>query len=167
LLRAALKPKESTAIGNELDQTFQDFNGVVFRTAYRITGNAADAEDVLQTVFLRLLRRDAACGEITQTESYLRRAAIHCSLDLIRQRQREALKAAGAAPDPASTVDPELRESLKQALAELDPRPAEMFVLRYFEGYSNEEIAAQMGVSRLVVAVTLHRARRRLQKAIQ
>jgi len=167
LLRAALEPKDSTVIGNELEQTFQDYSGVVFRAAYRITGNAADAEDVLQNVFLRLLRRGAGAGEITQPESYLRRAAIHCALDLIRQRQREAVKAAGAALDSPSTVDPELRESLKQALAELEPRPAEMFVLRYFEGHSNEEIAAQMGVSRLVVAVTLHRARRRLQKAIQ
>jgi RNA polymerase sigma-70 factor, ECF subfamily len=48
---------------------FQTHNGLVFRTAYRITGNAADAEDVLQTVFLRMLRRDHAARALENQES--------------------------------------------------------------------------------------------------
>jgi DNA-directed RNA polymerase specialized sigma24 family protein len=46
---------------------------MVFRTAYRITGNAADAEDVLQTIFLRMLRQPTAGSVLAQEESYLRR----------------------------------------------------------------------------------------------
>jgi hypothetical protein len=47
----------------------------VFRTAYRVTGSAADAEDVLQTVFMRLLRRQYAAALIESAGGYLRRAA--------------------------------------------------------------------------------------------
>ena len=69
---------------------FEECHGLVFRTAYRITGNAADAEDVLQAVFLRLLRRDRSAEPLENPESYLRRAAINASLDVVRSRQETA-----------------------------------------------------------------------------
>jgi RNA polymerase sigma-70 factor, ECF subfamily len=148
-----------------VEQTFETHHGMVFRTAYRITGNAADAEDVLQTVFLRLLRRDPAAGDLLQPESYLRRAAINVSLDVVRSKQRnEELtddRAGPAAPDPA------LRDALRRALAKLDRRHAEMFVLRFLEGHSNGEIADMLGLSRFGVAVTLHRVRRKLQTEME
>jgi DNA-directed RNA polymerase specialized sigma24 family protein len=56
-LRSVLAEEPAIAIPDELDRTFRAYHGIVFRTAYRITGNVADAEDVLQSVFLRLLRR--------------------------------------------------------------------------------------------------------------
>src|SRR4029077_15447025 len=65
------------AIPDELEQSFREHHGLVFRTAYRITGNAGDAEDVLQTVFLRLLRRGPNSEALDNPESYLRRAAIN------------------------------------------------------------------------------------------
>src|SRR6266545_4585088 len=70
-----------------LEQMFRDHHSVVYRAAYRITGNASDAEDVLQTVFLRLLRREADLAAVENAESYLRRAAVNAALDLMRSRQ--------------------------------------------------------------------------------
>ena len=61
-------------IPNALAEMYRDHHTMVFRTAYRITGNAADAEDVLQTVFLRMVRRDDAADAIEHPENYLRRA---------------------------------------------------------------------------------------------
>lgn len=144
-----------------LAAVFEQHHGLIFRTAFRITGNAADAEDVLQTVFLRLLRQQQP--EMRQPESYLRRAAINVSLDLIRDRGEHAEL---PPQTPAPSASGELRQSLRQALAKLDPKHAEMFVLRYFEGHSNAEIATALGISSLLVAVTLHRTRARLQKSI-
>jgi len=140
----------------------------VFRTAYRITGNVADAEDVLQNVFLKLLRREATAEEIRKPESYLRRAAVNASLDLVRARtatgelEPERLRTSGSCTDLG-----ELRDSLRQALSKLPPRSAEMFALRFFEGHSNPEIARMLGVSQLAVAVTVHRARRKLQQELE
>ncbi|MGD0268453.1 MAG: sigma factor, partial [Candidatus Sulfotelmatobacter sp.] len=68
------------AIPDELGTIFRAHYGLVFRTAYRITGNAGDAEDVLQTVFLRMLRRGRGAEPLENPESYLRRAAINAAL---------------------------------------------------------------------------------------
>jgi RNA polymerase sigma factor (sigma-70 family) len=60
----------------------------------------------------------------------------------------------------------EQREVLRAAVARLHPTAAEMFVLRYFEGYDNAEVARMMETSEGTVAVTLHRTRTRLQKEL-
>src|ERR1700745_3319409 len=88
-LRSVLVEESAIAIPDELERAFQAHHGMVFRTAYRITGNASDAEDVLQTVFLRLLNRKASSGGVYSEQSYLRRAAIKASLDLLPIRQAD------------------------------------------------------------------------------
>src|SRR5712692_10448811 len=71
-----------------LEVMFQQHHDRVFRTAHRVTGSAADAEDVLQTVFLRLARGPELPGISTNPEAYITRAAINASLDLLRSRKR-------------------------------------------------------------------------------
>lgn len=151
----------------EFSRLFEEYHGMVFRTAYRITGNAADAEDVLQTIFLRLVRR--APGDVFESEeSYLRRAAVNASLDIIRAKQANTavpLSEATTAGSEANTSD--LRDCLRRAFARLTPRSAEVFALRHLEGLSNQQIARMLGISQVLVAVTLHRTRRQLQKEIR
>jgi RNA polymerase sigma factor (sigma-70 family) len=72
----------------ELEKLFQAHHSRVFRTAQRITGSAADAEDVLQNVFLRLVRGQEGYDLSQNPEAYLARAAINASLDLLRSRTR-------------------------------------------------------------------------------
>ncbi len=142
---------------------------MVFRTAYRITGNAADAEDILQTVFLRLLRREHR-PEMENQESYLRRAAVNAALDVVRAGRDtrnvplDGLSLPAGAPETESR---ELRGQLRKALARLQPREAEIFALRFFEDRSNQEIAQMLGISQVHVAVILHRTRRQLQNEIR
>ena len=144
---------------------------MIFRTAYRITGNAADAEDVLQTVFLRLLRQPANAETIDQEESYLRRSAVNASVDVIRKKQssrnvpiKEATTAAATQPSPEAG---RLKDCLRRALRTLTARAAEIFALRYFEDFSNQQIAGALDISQVLVAVSLHRSRRQLQKEIR
>ncbi|HLJ88201.1 MAG TPA: sigma-70 family RNA polymerase sigma factor [Candidatus Angelobacter sp.] len=153
----------------EFDQMFMDNKDLVFRAAYRITGNASDAEDVLQTVFLRLLRQDQP-PEIRHLRAYLHRAAVNAALDTLRMKkdaQNVPLEDSPALPEVATLsgrVPGELQDWLRQALAKLNPRWAEMFVLRFIEDYSNGEIARLMKTSAAVVAVVLHRTRAQLKK---
>jgi RNA polymerase sigma-70 factor, ECF subfamily len=151
----------------EFNRLFEQYHGLVFRTAYRITGNAADAEDVLQTIFLRMLRRDTN-AVLGNEEGYLRRAAVNASVDLIRARQTEQnLPLFEHAARSGESPPGEIRECLRRAFAGLSPRSAEMFALRYFEDFTNQQIARALNVSQVLVAVTLHRTRQQLQKEIR
>jgi RNA polymerase sigma-70 factor (ECF subfamily) len=160
----------------ELETLFQTHHGRVFRTAQRITGSAADAEDVLQTVFLRLVKGQEAYDLSRNPEAYLSRAAINASLDLLRSRTRtravtldeanaDTMAARTRSPE-ALHADQELQNLVREAVGRLGKTAGEMFVLRYYEGLDNKEIAGLMETSPLVVGVVLHRARTKLKKEI-
>jgi RNA polymerase sigma-70 factor, ECF subfamily len=176
---AVTRPKvlpEATQNPRELESLFREHHEHVFRTAYRITGSASDAEDVLQTVFLRLIKSSEGIDQAESQKGYLLRAAVNASLDLMRSHTRsksvaiddvEYDLAASARMNPeTSAEDRELRKLIQEAVARLGERAAEVFILRYFEGYDNREIAEMLGTSQMVVAVTLHRARSRMRKEI-
>jgi RNA polymerase sigma-70 factor (ECF subfamily) len=166
-LQSALAEERAIAIPSEFERVFQAYHGLVFRTAYRITGNAADAEDVSQTVFLRLFRRSAGADVLENEESYLRRAAINAALDVIRSRQSDRTVGLEDMPaEPAREDTGDLRRALGRALARLKPRQAEIFALRFLEGFSNLEIARMLGISQVRVAVIVHRTRLQLRKAL-
>src|SRR4028119_509735 len=87
-VQAAVFEKSAVRPPEALEAIFREHHGNVFRTAYRITGNAADAEDVLQTVFMRLLRREEQPDLSNSAGSYLHRAAVNAALDTLRRRKR-------------------------------------------------------------------------------
>ena len=120
---------------------------------------------MLQTVFLRLVRRSPESDSMENAESYLRRAAINASLDVIRSRQSNPTVELVEPPTAPSDGDiTELRQALALALSKLQPRSAEIFALRFIEGMSNLEIARMLGISQVLVAVTVYRTRQQLRK---
>lgn len=166
-----------TAEFEELGVLFRDYHKAIFRIAYRITGSQSDAEDVLQTIFLRLTPNRTRRDFLPNAGGYLHRAAVNASLDLLRKRARHSSvsldvidfdqnsKFSAASPEK-DLADAELRELIRQAVAKLEGRAATAFALRYFEGCDNARIAEVLDTSQMVVAVTLHRARTRLRKEI-
>ena len=162
---------------SELEALFRDNYNVIFRVAYRLTGSASDAEDVLQTIFLRLTPNKDLQNLSPNPQGYLYRAAVNASVDLLRIRARTRnvsldvvdfdKSTSSSVSTPADNfADVELRELIRAAVAKLEGRAASVFALRYFEGYDNARIAEILDTSALVVAVTLHRARTRLRKEI-
>jgi len=158
----------------ELERIFREHHALVFRAAYRITGNPDDAEDVLQTVFLRMMKRAPGAEPVGNMASFLHRAAVNAALDLVRTRQNirhipldemepVLSEPAHRGPDRLQHSG-EIREWLRGALARLNPRIAEMFMLRFFEGKDNPEIAQLLKTTPGTVAVTLSRTRDRLEK---
>ena len=170
-------PVESAIPAPDLERMFREHHGLVFRAAYRVTGNANDAEDVLQTVFLRMLKRDPGAEPVGNMASFLHRSAVNAALDLMRTRQNirnipldelEPVLAEGSHRSPDRLhVSGEIRDWLRLAMGRLNPRIAEMFALRFFEGKDNPEIAKLMNTTPGTVAVTLSRTRDRLQKEFQ
>jgi len=165
------------APSSSLEAIFQAHHALVLRAAYRVTGSPSDAEDVLQTIFLRLVRRSAELAAMENVPGYLHRAAVNAALDLVRARNEsknvpleshESHLAAEAFRGPEGQQEARERQALvRRALSTLAPRAAEIFALHYFEGYANPEIANMLGLSTAGVAVTLHRTRSRLQKEIR
>ncbi len=162
-----------------IEGLFREHKAMIFRAAYRITGSASEAEDVLQTIFLRLMQSDNELPDRStekHTAAYMHRAAINCALDVVRKRRHAPSLSLEDAPQNfinTQTPDPEaafeereLRCLLQAAVARLHPKSAEAFVLRYFEGKSNREIGELLQTSPLVIAVMLHRARTRLRDDI-
>ena len=140
----------------------------VFRAALRVTGRPADAEDVLQTVFLRVLSGRDQDDAAVRPAAYFRRAAVNAALDLLRRRGSHAEmvyddQAPHAAVEPALL----LKEQLRRAIATLEREDATLFLLRYVEGLSNQELADEFQLEKNNVAVRLHRIRMRLQAEME
>jgi RNA polymerase sigma-70 factor (ECF subfamily) len=148
---------------------FREHYELVYRTAYSIVRNAADAEDVLQTVFLRLVRREAPPDLRGNVKGYFYRAAINLSLDIVRAKRRYELVAAATRFDiPVDSSESRsaerLHRRLTDALTELNPESVHLLLLRYAHGHSDKQIAELLGATRGAIAVRLLRARARLRK---
>ena len=140
----------------------------VFRAALRVTGSPADAEDVLQTVFLRVLAQRGDVEAVVLPAAYFRRAAVSAAVDVLRRRTLRAESVYDdLAPHAVVHTPLLLKEQLRRAIARLDSEDASLFLLRHVEGLSIEELAGMFGIEKNNVAVRLHRIRHRLQAEMQ
>jgi len=152
-----------------LAELYERHSGAVFRAALRITGNPADAEDVLQSVFMRVVARGGGGEDMEMPAAYFKRAAVNAAVDILRRRDLHAESPYDdLAPHAAVVHHPFLlKERLRRGLAALDSEDAALFLLRYVEGLSNEELAGMFKLEKNNVAVRLHRIRHRLRAEME
>lgn len=140
----------------------------VWRLAFRMTGEAAQAEDAVQDTFIRAFDRLGDYRGEGPVAGWLHRIATTVVLGHLRRRKRlqshelphEDLAALpGGAPPP----DPDLRRRLDRAVASLDENHRLVFVMHDLEGYTHQEIAAAMGTPVGTAKARLSRARSRLR----
>lgn len=148
---------------------------MVWRTAYRLLSNEADAADCFQRAFvsaLELSRKEA----IHNWPALLRRLATARALEQLRQRHRDGERltcmphgcADRRTPGPAqAAAATELAEDLRQALIGLDALQAEVFCLTCLEGFPYREVANYLGVTVNHVGVLLHRAKSFLRERLR
>lgn len=143
-----------------------------WRAAYRLVGNAADADDCLQEATLaavQLSRRE----QIASWRALLIRLASARAIDHLRQRTRSRISSADQSPtiaDPRDAGDAacldELQSQLRIALAELSPDQAAAFCLCALEGWTYAEAGEQLKTPASTIGVLLHRARQRLRELL-
>lgn len=146
----------------------------VWRTAYRLLGNAADADECFQEAFLDALEVSRR-GEVRHWRGLLQRLVTARAVDRLRSNRRRgdparvvdwaAVRDSGPSP-LQSAEEAELAGRLRAALAKVPPKQAEVFCLHRLEGWSYQEIARHLAVSTDAVGVLLHRARKRLQQLL-
>ena len=164
---------EVEATGNpEFEEIFNQYSRFVYRTAYAVTGCREDAEDVLQTIFLRLAKQKISPDVLKDPRPYLHRSAVNVSLSVIRSRRRgvnllDALRQQPPGAAAGTIFDDELRSRLREAIGQLKPVAAEILLLRYTHDYSDAEIARMLGVSRGAIALKLFRLRARLKNVLR
>ena len=157
------------------DEVVREHADRVYRLAYRLSGNRADAEDLTQETFVRVFRSLAQYSPGT-FEGWLHRITTNLFLDMVRRRQRirfDALpedaddRLAGTDPGPEQTyhemhLDPEI----EAALDALPPDFRVAVVLCDLEQLSYEEIAATLGIKVGTVRSRIHRGRVMLREAL-
>jgi RNA polymerase sigma-70 factor, ECF subfamily len=156
------------------EQVVREHSARVYRLAYRLSGNAQDAEDLTQDTFIRVFRSLADFSPGT-FEGWLHRITTNLFLDMVRRRQRirfDALpedteRIAGSAPSPEQVyADTHLDPQVQAALDALPPDFRVAVVLCDIEGLSYEEISATLGIKLGTVRSRIHRGRVQLREAL-
>ncbi len=153
----------------------RDHGDRVYRLAYRLSGNAHDAEDITQETFIRVFRSldNYRPGSF---EGWLHRITTNVFLDLVRRRQRirmeslpeETDRIAGKEPSPEQAFsDANLDPDLQAALDDLLPEFRAAVVLCDVEGLTYEEIGATLGVKLGTVRSRIHRGRLALRSGLE
>jgi RNA polymerase sigma-70 factor (ECF subfamily) len=156
----------------EIEKLFREHCQLIYRTAYGITRDYGDADDVLQAIFLKLLQSELSENLKRNPAGYLHRAAVNHSLNTLRSKERrrvtqdvEDLEIAQESTD--SDADDERHQRLLDALSTLKPEAVDMLMLHYKHNYSDAQIAKMLGKSRGTIAVTMYRIRARLKKLLR
>ena len=157
---------------------YERFRVRVYNVALRVVGNADEANDVLQDVFVLLFRKIQKFRARSVFASWVYRITVNLSLDHLRQRRRNPLWGGGTValdsiqdegrrlrPDRAADVR-DLEEHVQRALGMLSDRLRIVVVLRYLEGLSYQEIAEILNCSLGTVKSRLNRAHTTLRRVL-
>ncbi len=155
--------EQITYTRQEAEALVNRWSDVILRVAYTWTGSPQDAQDVCQTVLLKMLTHPQRFDEPDRERSFLLRVTINCCKDLKKSawaRKRVSLEAAA---DAAVTM-PEPGESpVLEAVLALPEKYRQAVYLRYYEEYGVDEIAALMGCRAAQVSTWLYRGKAKLR----
>ncbi len=155
------------------EDLYREHGSRLYNLAYRMTGSSADAEDLLQEIFLQVYRRlDSFRGESALGTWLYRLATNHC-LDWLRSKQGKQQHATASIEDlegfepaasgawrPDTALD---RLDLERAIQQLPPSYRSAFVLHDVEGFEHGEVGRLLGIAEGTSKSLVHKARRRLR----
>ena len=144
----------------------------IYSRAYRFAGNAAEAEDLLQEVFLQAYRTRRGFRGEAALGTWLHRLAVNRCLDHVRSRaaRQDAVTAPlNAEPQPRARAasDPITHLDLERAIAQLPDGCRMAFVLHDIEGYEHREVAERLGIAAGTSKSQVHKARLRLRRLLR
>jgi RNA polymerase sigma-70 factor (ECF subfamily) len=153
----------------------------LFRVAYRITGNEADAEDVVQEAFLRGYRKLEGFESRANFGTWIYRITVHCALDKVRHRRGDETSRVGDTNDPefdqVQVADPaagpdrlllsgEIGSMQLAALHSLTATERTAFVLRHMEDRTTAEIGAALGIEPNAAKQAVFRAVQKMRRRL-
>ena len=169
MLTAAVITDIPRVLDDSFDQVVRERQIRILRTAYRIVGNWADAEDVTQEVFVRLHRHGLSFPNEAALGGWLYRVTVNLCLDHARSSrtgQELTDSHSQAASAEAEAIRNQQKRRLMAALALLPPRERAAVVLREIEGLSTAEVAEILGSSEGTVRSQISKAVTRLRETM-
>lgn len=156
-------------------QLMERYAGAVFNLAYRMLGDAHEAEDATQEIFLRAYTNLARFDQERKFSTWLLSIASNYCIDRLRRRRLRWLTLDDTVltmPSPAkgpdrAAIEREERDAVQRALLRLPPAYRQIAVLRYWHDLSYEEICLVTRLPESTIKTRLHRARRMLADALR
>ena len=154
---------------------------LLFRVAYRITGNEADADDVVQEAFLRGYRKLEGFESRANFGTWIYRIAVHCALDKVKHRRGDETSRVGDSNDPELDqlqvadqaagpdrilLSGEIGSMQEAALHSLTVTERTAFVLRHMEDRTTAEIGAALGIEPNAAKQAVFRAVQKLRRRL-
>jgi len=155
---------------------------MVYNVCFRLIGNAQDAEDIAQDVFVRAYQYQGQFEGRSEISTWLYRIAVNLSLNFLKRRKRWGwltLEFDNPDPAPLPIKEPEaderpdrqfdnqeLGQILQMAIQQLPEKQKTAFVLHKLEGLSHQQISEILGISIPSVEARIHRARQTLKKEL-
>lgn len=177
-LVAACRQPDSEGFERAFEELFAKYRDRVYAIAFRVTGQAVDAMDVVQESFALVFRKLHSFRGGSLFSTWLFRIVVNCSIDLRRRsgaRRHAGLSEIGAnaepideAPSPREhAATRELGDQVQEAISLLSPKLRVILALRYLEDMSYDELAATLGLSLGTVKSRLARAHLALENLVR
>ena len=158
----------------EFKQRFMPHYKLLYRVAYYLTGNAQDAEDLLQDMYLKLWQKRHVLKEETDTQAYLVTMMKNLFIDQRRHKRLDASEdiEAHASPPDERSLDHQLdaRDEVQQVeglIRQLSERDAKIIQMHLMEDRSYEEIESDTGLSQGNIRIIVMRAKKKLKQQFQ
>ena len=164
-MEESIRPTANAPVPLDLGALYEAYADMIYRLALVRTRNRADAEDVLQDVFFRCLRRQPRFRDQEHQKAWLITAAINSSKSLLSRADRRH----GVGPEALEflSTEDDTDSSVYSAVMELPDKYRTAVHLFYYEGYSVEEIGKMTDTNPSTVKSHLHRAREALRKVLK
>jgi RNA polymerase sigma-70 factor (ECF subfamily) len=165
---AAEVPASETLEASRSFETFYDAESrTLFRRLWLVTGNRAEAEELMQDAFLKVWERWEHVGVMDDPVGYLYRTA----MNLFRKRYRRAVlgirRSMGLAPSRDDFADAEDREIVRRVLSTLPPRQRAALVLTEMLGFSPNDAGRALGVQASTIRSLSHQGRESFRRAME
>lgn len=150
----------------EMAQIYDRYSGAVYRTAFTMCKNTADAEDITQETFIKRFRTDISFDDSSSEKAWLIRVAVNKCRDMFRSVRYRYFYYTVSLDEVDLIYETKDESYVYHAVMELPPKYRIVIHLYYYEGYSVAEIGRIIGKSETAVQTQLYRARKKLKDTL-
>lgn len=151
---------------NEMELLYDKYSGSVYRLAVSYFKNTADAEDIVQEVFMKLFSADMTFPDERSEKAWIMTVTANKCRDMLRSLAYKCFHHSVALEDADLIYETPEESAVYNAVMELPPKYRIVIHLYYYEGYSTAETAKIIGISETAVQTRLYRGRNLLKKSL-